>query len=73
MARLYDHYKNVIRPKLEKEFGYKNQLEIPRLEKIVINMGVGRDAVEDRKAVDAAVHFRSEARRDAREKVHRGF
>ncbi|HAW33299.1 MAG TPA: 50S ribosomal protein L5 [Alphaproteobacteria bacterium] len=55
MARLYDHYKNVIRPKLEKEFGYKNQLEIPRLEKIVINMGVGRDAVEDRKAVDAAV------------------
>ncbi len=55
MARLYDHYKNVIRPKLEKEFGYKNQMEIPRLEKIVINMGVGRDAVEDRKAVDAAV------------------
>lgn len=33
MARLYDHYKKVIRPKLEKEFGYKNQLEIPRLEK----------------------------------------
>ncbi len=55
MARLYDHYKIVIRPKLEKEFGYKNQMEIPRLEKIVINMGVGRDAVEDRKAVDAAV------------------
>ncbi len=55
MARLYDHYKKVIRPKLEKEFGYKNPMEIPRLEKIVINMGVGRDAVEDRKAVDAAV------------------
>ena len=55
MARLYDHYKKVIRPNLEKEFGYKNQMEIPRLEKIVINMGVGRDAVEDRKAVDAAV------------------
>ncbi len=55
MARLYDHYKKVIRPNLEKEFGYKNPMEIPRLEKIVINMGVGRDAVEDRKAVDAAV------------------
>ncbi|HBO59030.1 MAG TPA: 50S ribosomal protein L5, partial [Alphaproteobacteria bacterium] len=40
-ARLYEHYKNVLRPKLEKEFGYKNQMEIPRLEKIVINMGVG--------------------------------
>ena len=55
MARLYDHYKKVIRPKLEKEFGYKNTMEIPRLEKIVINMGVGRDAVEDRKAVESAV------------------
>ncbi len=55
MARLYDHYKKVIRPKLEKEFGYKNPMEIPRLEKIVINMGVGRDAVEDRKAVESAV------------------
>ncbi len=55
MARLYDHYKKVVRPKLEKEFGYKNPMEVPRLEKIVINMGVGRDAVEDRKAVDAAV------------------
>lgn len=55
MARLYDHYKKVVRPKLEKEFGYKNPMEIPRLEKIVLNMGVGRDAVVDRKAVDAAV------------------
>ena len=54
-ARLYEHYKKVLRPKLEKEFGYKNQMEIPRLEKIVINMGVGRDAVVDRKAVDSAV------------------
>lgn len=55
MARLYDHYKKVVRPNLEKEFGYKNPMEVPRLEKIVINMGVGRDAVVDRKAVDAAV------------------
>ncbi len=55
MARLYDHYKKVVRPNLVKEFGYKNEMEIPRLQKIVINMGVGRDAVVDRKAVDAAV------------------
>lgn len=55
MARLYDHYKKVVRPNLVKEFGYKNEMEIPRLQKIVINMGVGRDAVADRKAVDAAV------------------
>ena len=55
MARLYEHYKNVVRPSLKKEFGYKNELEIPRLEKIVLNMGVGRDAVNDRKAVDNAL------------------
>ncbi len=55
MARLYEHYKKVVRPALEKEFGYKNPMEVPRLEKIVINMGVGRDAVVDRKAVDSAV------------------
>ena len=55
MARLYEHYKNVVRPSLKKEFGYKNELEIPRLEKIVFNMGVGRDAVNDRKAVDNAL------------------
>ena len=54
-ARLYEHYQNVVRPALKKEFGYKNELEIPRLEKIVLNMGVGRDAVNDRKAVDNAV------------------
>lgn len=55
MARLYDHYLKVVRPALAKEFGYKNPMEVPRLEKIVLNMGVGRDAVNDRKAVDAAV------------------
>lgn len=54
-ARLYDRYLKVVRPSLVKEFGYKNPMEVPRLEKIVLNMGVGRDAVNDRKAVDAAV------------------
>ena len=33
MARLYEHYKKVVRPALEKEFGYKNPMEVPRLEK----------------------------------------
>lgn len=53
-ARLYEHYKNKVRASLKKEFGYKNEMEIPRLEKIVINMGVG-EAVNDRKALDGAV------------------
>lgn len=53
-ARLKEHYTNVVRPALMKEFGYKNALAAPRIEKIVINMGVG-EAVQDTKKVDAAV------------------
>ncbi|MBM3644580.1 MAG: 50S ribosomal protein L5 [Alphaproteobacteria bacterium] len=53
-ARLQERYQNDIRATLTKEFGYKNPLEVPRLDKVVINMGVG-EAVNDRKAVDGAV------------------
>jgi large subunit ribosomal protein L5 len=52
-ARLKEHYDKVVRPALMKEFGYQNTLAAPRLEKIVINMGVG-EAVQDTKKVDAA-------------------
>jgi large subunit ribosomal protein L5 len=52
-ARLKEHYDKVVRPALMKEFGYENTLAAPRLEKIVINMGVG-EAVQDTKKVDAA-------------------
>jgi large subunit ribosomal protein L5 len=54
MTRLREHYEQTIKPALVKEFGYKNALEVPRLDKIVLNMGVG-EAVNDRKKVDAAV------------------
>jgi large subunit ribosomal protein L5 len=54
MSRLREHYETVVKPNLMKEFGYKNPLQAPRLEKIVINMGVG-EAVNDGKRVDAAV------------------
>jgi large subunit ribosomal protein L5 len=53
MTRLKEHYEKVVRPALVKEFGYENALEAPRLEKIVVNMGVG-EAVQDVKKVDAA-------------------
>ena len=53
MTRLREHYDTVVRPSLMKEFGYRNPLEAPRLEKIVVNMGVG-EAVQDVKKVDAA-------------------
>ncbi len=54
MTRLQEHYEKSVRPALMKEFGYKNPMQVPRLEKIVINMGVG-EAVQDGKKVDAAV------------------
>ena len=54
-TRLQDLYEKTIRPKLVTEFGYKNVLAVPKLEKIVVNIGVG-EAVQDSKKIDAAVH-----------------
>jgi large subunit ribosomal protein L5 len=53
VARLKKRYQDEIVPKLTKEFGYKNALEVPRLDKIVLNMGVG-EAVNDTKKVTSA-------------------
>jgi large subunit ribosomal protein L5 len=53
MARLHDYYKESIRPELIEALGYSNQLQVPRLDKIVINMGVG-EAVQDSKKVTLA-------------------
>jgi large subunit ribosomal protein L5 len=47
-------YLDEVRPKLQKEFSYKNPMQVPKLEKIVINMGVG-EAAGDQKKLDAAV------------------
>ena len=49
----WDNYEAVVRDALRKEFSYGNVMQVPRLEKIVVNMGVG-DAVNDRKKVDSA-------------------
>ena len=54
MTRLNDLYTQSIRPDLIKEAGYSNLLQVPKLEKIVINMGIG-EAVQDSKKVAAAV------------------
>ncbi|MFV2033719.1 MAG: 50S ribosomal protein L5 [Halocynthiibacter sp.] len=51
--RLKTLFKDTIRPALMKEFGYKNEMQLPKLEKIVLNMGVG-EAVSDSKKVKAA-------------------
>jgi large subunit ribosomal protein L5 len=52
--RLQKHYNEVVRAELQKEFNYKNTMQVPRLEKIVLNMGVG-EAAADQKKLDAAV------------------
>lgn len=54
MARLYDYYKTSVAQELMKKFGYKSVMEVPRIEKITLNMGVG-EAVADKKVMDHAV------------------
>ena len=54
MARLRDFYKETVVPKLTKDLGVKNAMQVPKLVKITVNMGVG-EAVADRKVMDAAV------------------
>lgn len=54
MARLNDYYRKTVVPELMKQFGYKSVMEVPRIEKITLNMGVG-EAVADKKVMDHAV------------------
>ncbi len=55
MARLKDYYVSDIAPALMKKFGYKNVMQIPKLDKVVINVGCG-DAKENSKVVDAVIN-----------------
>jgi large subunit ribosomal protein L5 len=54
MARLKTKYQDDVVPNMMKEFGYKNSMQVPRLEKITVNVGLG-EATQNIKAVDAAV------------------
>ena len=54
MSRLKEQYENEIKDAMIKKFGYKNTLEVPKLDKIVVNMGVG-EAKENAKLLEAAV------------------
>ena len=53
-ARLKETYLEEIRPRLREEFNYRNDLEVPKIEKVVINIGVG-EAIANNRALDAAV------------------
>lgn len=55
MSRLIEHYNTVVKPALKEQFNYKNELQVPRLEKIVINMGIG-EATRDSKKVEIALN-----------------
>ena len=52
--RMRQHYEDVVRPKLIEEFGYKNAMEVPKIDKIVLNMGVGESTADSKKATVAA-------------------
>ena len=54
VPRLRKHYEEVVRPKLSEQFGYKNPMQVPRLDKVVLNMGIG-EATTDSKLVQVAV------------------
>ena len=54
MARMQDKYLNEVVPALKEKFQYKNVMEVPKLEKVVINMGLG-DCKDNSKALEAAV------------------
>jgi len=54
MARLHDHYRDNVVQQLSEQFGYKSVMEVPRIQKITLNMGVG-EAVADKKVMDNAV------------------
>ncbi|MEN6351120.1 MAG: 50S ribosomal protein L5 [Syntrophomonas sp.] len=55
MARLYNLYKQEITPKLMEKFKYKNIMEVPKIERVVINVGVG-EAIQNPKALDGVVN-----------------
>jgi large subunit ribosomal protein L5 len=54
-SRLKERYRSEVVPALQKQFGYRNPMQVPRLEKVVVNVGLG-EALKNPKAIDAAVN-----------------
>src|SRR5690606_10570480 len=57
MARLKAHYENTVRAALTEQFGYKNPMQVPKLDKIVINMAVGKATQDAKKLTNAAAQL----------------
>src|SRR3970282_96526 len=54
MARLFDYYKDEVVPRMKEKFNYRNPLQVPKVEKVIINMGLG-EAIDNIKVIDSAV------------------
>jgi large subunit ribosomal protein L5 len=54
MARLFDYYKGEVVPRMKEKFRYRNPMQVPKVEKVIINMGLG-EAIDNIKAIDAAI------------------
>ncbi|MBI5376265.1 MAG: 50S ribosomal protein L5 [Candidatus Schekmanbacteria bacterium] len=54
MARIKEIYQKEVVPQLLKEFGYKNVMQVPRIEKIVLNMGIGAEVIQNSKVLESA-------------------
>jgi large subunit ribosomal protein L5 len=74
MARFQELYRETVVPKLVEQFGYKSVMEVPRIQKITLNMGVG-EAVADKKVMDHAVSDMQKiaAGCDQVQKINRGL
>jgi large subunit ribosomal protein L5 len=57
MTRLMEHYREVVAPELQRAFQYKNAMQVPRLEKIVINMAVGKATQDAKKLTNATAEL----------------
>ena len=77
-ARLKQHYQKSVIPTLVKEFGYKNVMAVPKIQKISVNIGLG-EATQNAKLMDGAVNElgqiarRAKAGCDQSQEVHRGI
>jgi large subunit ribosomal protein L5 len=56
MYLLQERYQDEVKPQLMREFGLQNVMQVPRVQKVVVNIGVGSETATDNKALDAAVH-----------------
>ena len=66
---MLQRYRSEVRAKLLAEFGYKNEMQIPKLDKIVVNMGIGEAVADSKKAADEKAKADAEKQKEAGDKA----